>query len=869
MTSESSLERPLVAFTRVIMRRRRVVLMVALAAAALSVWITIQGLGFRTSRLDLLNPNSHFNRRWLAYLDEFGDRDDVLVIVESSSTAAITAALEELGAELSSHAEWFDAVLDRTDLTRFKSRALQQASLENLQRLRGGLAALEPLLVGDWERWQAQLTEWPRGEAEQEALAWDRRLQEISAALADEAPPISIPEWEELATRTAEYEPQWLLTEDGRMGFIALQFKPQASALVQGGEPVTRLRSLLQATQRRHPAVEIGLTGMPVLEYDEMHSSQLDMTLSSIISLVGVIILLWAGLGSWRYTWLAVFILLIGMAWSFGFITLVVGHLNILSVSFAAILIGLGIDFGIHYLVRYVHVRSQGVPLAAALVRTTREVGPGVVTGAITTACAFFAAALTDFTGVVELGVIAGAGIVLCLLAALVVTPAVTYGWDRRWRVRQLPRPLALDWILRPIQRAPGATVILILGLAGVAIWGIKDLRYDHNLLNLQPQRLESVEWEKRLLEHSDRSVFFAVSICADREQVQQRKRLFERLSMVERTEEVVSLLAVPTAEQLACITDIHASLANLPESAAGLRDLGPSDLERLMAGLNSPTLAAAQPRLSELQRTLQKLPADELARRWSAYQRRLTDYLLSRLRILAEISDVRLATSADLPDGLRQRFVGRTGHHLLRVYARGNIWDMPELERFVAQVESVDDQVTGHPVQTYYASRQMQRSFLHAAIYAILALLIVLMMDFRNLGHSLLALMPLLLGVWLMLGVLGWLNIPLNAANMIVLPLILGIGIDSGVHVIHDWRSQGMHGYRLSSGVVVAILVCSATTMVGFSSMVFARHQGLRTLGEVLTLGLACCQLSSLYFLPGLLMWLGRRSERGHKRAE
>ncbi|MFM8251265.1 MAG: MMPL family transporter [Planctomycetota bacterium] len=865
MTSESSLERPLVALTRGIMRRRRLVLVVALAVAALSVWITVHGLGFRTSRLDLLNPNSHFNRRWLAYLDEFGDRDDVLVIVESSSTAAITAALEEISGELSAQSEWFDAVLDRTDLTRFKSRALQQASLENLQRLRGGLATLQPLLVGDWERWQAQLTEGPRGETEMDAAAEDRRLQEISAALADEPRPIAIPEWEELVTRTAEFEPQWLLTEDGRMGFIALQFKPQAAAIVQGEEQITRLRSLLQTTQRRHPGVEIGLTGMPILEYDEMHSSQLDMTISSVISLVGVIVLLWAGLGSWRYTWLAVFILLIGMAWSFGFITLMVGHLNILSVSFAAILIGLGIDFGIHYLVRYVQVRSEGVPLAAALVRTTREVGPGVVTGAVTTACAFFAAALTDFTGVVELGVIAGAGIVLCLLAALVVTPAVTYGWDRRWRVAQLPRPLALDWILRPIQRAPGITAMILLGLAGVAIWGIKDLRYDHNLLNLQPQRLASVEWEKRLLERSDRSVFFAVSLCGDREQLLQRKRLFERLSMVERTEEVVTLLAVPTAEQLACITDIHASLASLPESAAGLRDLGPQNLERLLAGLNSPTAAAAQPRLGELQRILQTLPADELARRWSAYQRRLTDYLLSRLRILAEISDVRLATSADLPDGLRQRFVGRTGQHLLRVYARGNIWDMPELERFVAQVESVDEQVTGHPVQTYYASRQMQRSFLHAAIYAVLALLIVLMIDFRNLGHSLLALMPLLLGIWLMLGVLGWLNIPLNAANMIVLPLILGIGIDSGVHVIHDWRSQGMHGYRLSSGVVVAILVCSATTMVGFSSMIFARHQGLRTLGEVLTLGLACCQLSSLYFLPGLLMWLGRRSERGH----
>lgn len=874
MSVESSLERPLAALTRALMRHRRVVLVAVVALSILSVWITVQRLGFRTSRLDLLNSQSGFNKRWLAYLEEFGDRDDVLVIVAAPSTAAVTAALGDLGATLEAETDWFDAVLYRTDLTPFKSRTLQQASPQNLERLVAGLDQLQPLLVGDWANWQRQLTSWPTGDAARDLETWQRRLTEVSAALATDPVPIVVPEWEELATRTAAFDPQWLLTNDGQMGLIALQFVPRPTALVPGGEQVTHLRTLIQAARQRHPDVEIGLTGMPVLEYDEMNSSQFDMTIATVVSFAGVIVLLLAGLGSWRYTLLSVFILVIGMAWSFGFITLAVGHLNLLSVSFAAILIGLGIDFGIHYLVRYLHVRSLGVPLAAALVRTAREVGPGVVTGAVTTACAFFAAAMTDFTGVVELGVIAGAGIVLCLLAALIVTPAVTYGWERRWPVRVPPRPLAIERLLTPIQRAPGRTALVILALAGLAIWGIKDLRYDHNLLNLQPRRLASVEWERRLLEQSDRSVFFAVSICDSREELFRRKQLFERMSMVERTEEVVSLLPLPSDQQQALIGQIQTRLANLPDSALGLRELTTNDVLPLLAPLAGPsdTNAPAErpwpaeldPQIHELRRVIQDLPPAELARRWSAHQQRWTNYLLSRLRLLAGICDPSVATVEDLPAGLRQRFVGKSGQHLLRVYARGNIWDMPELERFVAQVESVDEQVTGHPVQTYYASRQMQQSFLHAAIYAVITLLIILMIDFRNLGHSLLALMPLLLGVWLMLGVLGWLNIPLNAANMIVLPLILGIGIDSGVHVIHDWRSQGMHGYRLSSGVVVAILVCSSTTMVGFSSMVFARHQGLRTLGEVLTLGLACCQLSSLYFLPGLLVWLGRRSESG-----
>src|SRR5262249_40889973 len=148
-------------------------------------------------------------------------------------------------------------------------------------------------------------------------------------------------------------------------------------------------------------------------------------------------------------------------------------------------------------------------------------------------------------------------------------------------------------------------------------------------------------------------------------------------------------------------------------------------------------------------------------------------------------------------------------------------------LTRFVADVERIDPLVTGHPIQTFYASRQMQLSYLHAAIYSLLTLLIVLMLDFRSISHSLLAVAPLGLGVWQMFGVLGLLGIPFNAANLIALPLILGMGIDNGVHIIHDWRCQ-RGPFRLNNSIMVSMVVCSATTIVGFCSMIFAKHQGL-----------------------------------------
>ena len=165
-----------------------------------------------------------------------------------------------------------------------------------------------------------------------------------------------------------------------------------------------------------------------------------------------------------------------------------------------------------------------------------------------------------------------------------------------------------------------------------------------------------------------------------------------------------------------------------------------------------------------------------------------------------------------------------------------------------------MDPNATGHPIQTFYASRQMYYSFLHAAIYALLAVAVVLMIDFRRIRCAVMAMIPMALGMLQMLGLLGWLGIPLNPANLIVLPLILGIGIDDGVHVIHDFLKRPHKCYQISNATATAIVITSATTMIGFGSMMLATHRGLRSLGQVLTLGILCCLVSTLIVLPQLL---------------
>src|SRR5205807_6693737 len=185
-----------------------------------------------------------------------------------------------------------------------------------------------------------------------------------------------------------------------------------------GSSPaIDKLREVLAEVGRRHPHARLSLTGIPILESDEMRSSQTAMFYASILSFVGVAALLVMGFRGLRYPILGNLVLLVGMAWSFGFTTLAVGHLNILSVSFAAMLIGIGIDYSTVYLLRYLECRHEGHDAERAVVETATSIGPGILTAAISSSAAFFCAVLTDFAGVAELGIIAGGGILICTVA--------------------------------------------------------------------------------------------------------------------------------------------------------------------------------------------------------------------------------------------------------------------------------------------------------------------------------------------------------------------------------------------------------------------------------------------------------------------
>jgi hopanoid biosynthesis associated RND transporter like protein HpnN len=880
----------------------------ALMVAAASVAFAAVALRFKPNRADLLNPTSTYHKRWLQYVKEFGPNQDLIVVAESDDAAEAAAALDDVAAAIGARPDLFGSAFTRLGQWPPPEKAVLYLPKERIRWLSEQLDQYEPLLEGHWsllnlpdiyENLRLQIApdvadaEAARSPADSAATTSQQFVQRAGTAQLFSEALIAYLE------NPRDYRPQqtmpllapWLAVLERFSAAVQapvapperLQLfvvRPAATSEHFSGqtETVDALRAIAADVRLRHPGVQLGLTGLPVLESDEMRSSQGSMTTASILSLLGVSLLFVVGFRGWRYPLLATFTLAVGVAWSFGFVTLAIGHLNILSMAFSIILIGLGIDYSIHYLAHYMQQRRLGIMPEQAVLKTVERIGPGLVTSALTTSIAFFMAWQTKFLGVAELGVIVGGGIILCLLATLVVLPALVVLSDRRRHKAAPAPPVAAAVVLAPLQRHPVPVIaVLVLATVGLGVLAPR-VRYDHNLLNLQPVGLESVRWQKRMVEASNRSVWSAVSIAGSPEEVRLRKARFLEKPTISEVEEIASLFPEDQQSKLALLASMQRRLNQLPEEAPLTLLVDPRGLTEQILRLRralapkatgpTPDGKAAAGLLQTLQRLTQSLallPASAQHERINGFQQRVMADLVGRLRTLRTVVQTKPVTIDDVPAGLQVRFISPGGKWLLRVYARNNVWEMEALDRFVADVLSVDPHATGSPLQTYYASHDMKASYENAALYALAAIIVVLWLSFRSHWIGLLALVPVAVGLVMLLGTLQLLGIDLNPANMIVLPLILGIGVDNGVHVLHDFRRQ-RRNYRITPSTACAVLLTSLTTMIGFGTLTIAEHRGVRSLGIVLVIGVGLCLLASLALLPAMLSWVSAR--RQHRRA-
>ena len=882
-------------------------------------------LQFRTSRLDLLDTRSEYNQRWLKYLELFGKKDDGIILIEGDSPERVRRSLLDLGQKLQADSR-FSGVLYSSAVPELATSRLHFAPSESLASLRQLLqlytlamtplpnlkssaanpapqlprSVVEPVyrpgISAIDQQWEQLLTfqALPMLGAEVESL------QRFLANPA-ESPPLGM--WQQLAEATHDHSPtveQSLLLDDGgKLGLCLIPLHHPDDEARQSADEIGVLREYITRFQNDYPDLEFYLTGMPVLEADEGASTQSDMMIASVVSLVGVALMLVVAYGSLRLPTLAMVALMFGLLWTVTFATIAIGHLNLLSAAFGAILIGLGIDFSIHFLSHFLTSTAEDqanrLTIREHLMATAEHCGLGIWIGAISTAAAFGCAAVTPFKGIAELGVISGGGTILCVIAALTVLPASLQIYFQLRSQREVKVSLAaasvesqrsrffanaLSRFSSIAIRNPLVVISASIALLIVAAPAAYRCQFDHNHLHLQADGLDSVQAENVLIERSSHSAWYAISLADTPEAAQQLAEQFRSLRSVARVDHAANLIlsqggAGHQAELKSLAQDAETLLTMqrsgnaVPMSASGLENW----LNRALPRLQGTPLASQCTLLAQQIGQTVEPQRSRLINQFELARQARTIQLLEQLQRLAIVPP---PTIADLPVAIRDRLWHPTGVYQIRIFPKGDVWDREPLERFVKDLERIDPGVTGHPVQTSYASGELQQSYLSASIYALLAVALILVLNFKNPLLVLAAMLPALCGLVSLLALMNWSGIPLNPANMIALPLVLGIGVDDGVHLTEQFRNRmrdsanfgltptGSVGntvlvgrtkgrYAVSPGTALALLLTSLSTMIGFGSLMVADHQGLFSLGWVLTLGIGLCWIYSVVLLPAL----------------
>jgi predicted RND superfamily exporter protein len=718
-------------------------------------------------------------------------------------------------------------------------------------------------------------------------LGLTRSLELLSAGIAGTASPSAI---REAADALAVGDP-WLLALDRRMLLIACTPQANTDQLEEILATVEEVESTVEQVSPNHPAVHASLTGLAKISQDEMNSIGTYTVVLSLLALALIYLLLGRAFRGWIMPLIALAPLVVGIFWTMGVLELLFGALNLFTAMMMLVLLGLGIDFSIHLISRYQEEIRRGRKLEDALITMISGTGVAVIMGAVTTAIAFLTLMVGETEGVFEFGVAAGLGVMITLVAIFLTLPTLLVLRHRRLeltdRVSAATAPLdgGYRWIGAVASagwRHPAAfllgTAIVVVG----SVWAVLHTGYEYDFLELEPEGLRSVELQRQIPDRFGTSDHSAWLVTESIEHGRYLKEEFRELPEVGEVSAISDY--VPSPERLAAYGPHLAQFRqrliarDLPPWPDGSSARLASEIDRLWDNLDLISNLAYAAGLDRIVNVIDQMTGldtetgdTDSTALLPTLSRQLGDSTDdTRLLALAQAWAPRLKSNIErmsnpaavdpraVPTNVRRSYEPREGQgYLLHIIPRRYLWDRPSLERFASQTEEVHSGVIGSEKLILLMMDETLEDGRKAALLALAVIALLLMLHFRG-PLGLLALIPLAVGALVMLGLMYALGMTYNYMNLIATPIILGIGIDDGVHALHRYREEGggdqAQVARSFQAVGKAILLTSLTTMIGFGSVAFYEMRGMASFGQVLFMGVGACFLTTIFVLPAVL---------------
>jgi uncharacterized protein len=892
------------AVVRLCCARPLLTVLVALAAAAGSVGYAAHSLTLETSKFHLLPLHQRYATLYKQYAEDFGQLEDIVVVVESPAVETSTAYAARLAGVLRAGALGTARVSYRIDANRLDAHALLYLPLDTLRGTLDTVASQEELLAdfaatptldrlvdGINQHFGATFLPGvfgPGGEGEANT-APTRLLRDLLTQMSAriDGGPYRSPWTNLIAAPTVAPDGGYFLSHDRRLLFVVIDLADAPRTFAAEHAAILAVRGAIANLRHEFPSVAAGVTGAPALFSDELSAATRDGEIASVLALVLSLGLLLLAFRHLLISCAMLAVLTLSLGWSLGVTTLLVGHLTILSMMFVSVVVGLGTDYGTFFLFRYREERVLGRTVIGALEQTAARSGPGILLGALTAAVTFYILMTAGFQGIRDFGFISGTAILLSFVSMVTVFPAAVLLIDR-WR--KVPRLVPVDGrpdAARPpearadgrvrrevpalewLARYPKTIVVGAVVATGASLWAAPRVGFDYNLLNLQANGTESVVWERRAAVAAGRSVFAALSTAPSLAELEAKQVAFARLPSVSDVQSVLSVLPDRQAEKLAVLqrlADIADSIRLGAPRPLDLRALTVAleTLKRRMDIVTAHRGGEAPPEeVLVIARTTSALLERLKGRERGAVEVALGDY---QARLAADFAQqwrrLHLAarpaplTLGDLPEEMRRRFIGKSGRLLLQVYSRHDPWDYPSQARFVEELRTVDPDVTGQPVVGYESTLLIGNSFRLGLMYAFALVAGIAALMIRRVWETVLAMAPLILGTLWTVGVMQLAGLQFNLVNVWALPLIIGSAAEYGLYIVLRSLESPEHGggSRLARGTVMAVMYNGLTTITGFGSLLVAHHRGVWSLGLLLVIGSVMTLAASLVVLPTLL---------------
>jgi len=920
------LQRIMGAVARMVCAYPGVIVMVGALFAAASIWIVVTRFNVVNNTTDLLSDKIASKRYYNELKRDFGDDYRFIVLIQSPDPVENRRAADEIGTYLETLKPQITTVLSKIDFSAIKPRLLFTRTPDELEKI---AAQIE-----DQVNLQKQ-TEDKNKKIQQIALDLNSILDEANQKFDDKylRDKKNWPDFKKFVDqfvsilnkvaaqadgKTLAQEESKVSTDDNALDdFDANEMLAEHEYFsLQGGNAVLvfaytgteekdsdapfsntteTIRKHLKELEAKYPGAKLELTGEPALDADEMAATKTDTTKASCITLALIIGLFFLSYRTFLRPAFTFSVLIMAVLWSLGFALVSVGHFNILSIAVIPMVLGIGIDFGIQILGRYEEELGLGRTVNEAVTAALQHTGVAIITGGSTTAAAFFTLCFNDFVGLAELGVIAGASMIFCITANLVVLPAVFLLRDRSRSTAQLTAQSSNSaWHFihtwdRDMVRNPWLWIGLSAVISIAAALSLPQLKFDYNLLNLDNPNADSVKALYKVMDASKNdagtqvSTIYASVVANNLDEARDLSKKLLALPVVAKVDSLLDLVPEDQDKKIPIIQRIVASAAALNVKPATNKNVDIPRARRDIASLLSQSKEGLKeakayagvshvakdavaafgsmiPALDRANKALNSASVDVIQKRFSASSTGAFSRMQANMALLKTQKADRGLTLADIPPQLQKLFLAPDGKILLQVYGKQDLWERAPDEDFTLSVLTVAPKATGTPVLNYYATELLRVSYLWAAVWAFVAIVVLILLHFQSFKYLLLTLTPLVLAVLWRTGAMVWFGIEFNPANIVTLPLIIGIDVAFGVYIIDRYREDGkLSIFAGSTGK--AIIMSSLTSLFGFSSLLISQFRGMFDIGQLMSLGIAIGLVTAIFILPQILVLLKPRA--------